>query len=309
MTHFYLMAYFHPENRPAGEQVRFAVSETSEPTSWVPLNDGEPCLVTRIGESGARDPFLFWDHTRQTYVLLATDLRIGAGGDWLRATRNGSRSILVWQSPNLLDWEGPALVPIAPANAGNAWAPKAVWDDERCEWLVFFTAPLFDSPERTGDQPHQRILVAATRDFTAFGQPETYKDYDRDVIDMAFVEDRGSWYRFSVVAHGDFVEKPGHILVEHGSTLRGDFAPSYGVGSPELVRAEGPAPFSREEGGAWLLLDEFGMRGYQLFESPDLAKAAWAHREDAVLPPFARHGSVIEITAGQRADLIRRFAA
>lgn len=51
-------------------------------------------------------------------------------------------------------------------------------------------------------------------------------------------------------------------------------------------------------------VDEFGLRGYQLFSTGDLATAEWEHLPGADLPDGARHGSVLAITADERARLL-----
>ena len=77
------------------------------------------------------------------------------------------------------------------------------------------------------------------------------------------------------------------------------------LGSAVLRRGEGPAPFSLADGTShYLLIDEFGMSGYHLFETDDPAAGHWRHRPDARLPEGARHGSVLPITPAERSALL-----
>ena len=64
-------------------------------------------LVSEIGEKGVRDPFILRNPLNGKYVIIATDLRIEAGKGWDAAQHAGSRNLIVWQSDNMTDWEGP----------------------------------------------------------------------------------------------------------------------------------------------------------------------------------------------------------
>ncbi|MGG5173357.1 hypothetical protein ACQR35_14495 [Pseudarthrobacter sp. J1738] len=50
----YLLAYFTSEAAENGEQLRFAVSNGTEPTSFIPIAGGEPALQSSLGEGGLR---------------------------------------------------------------------------------------------------------------------------------------------------------------------------------------------------------------------------------------------------------------
>ena len=71
----YLFAHFIGEQKD-GEQVYFSVSRDG--LHWKDLNNGNPVLYSKIGEAGARDPFLVKDEKNNKYYLIATDLRIEA---------------------------------------------------------------------------------------------------------------------------------------------------------------------------------------------------------------------------------------
>ena len=72
----YLFVHFTGE-QPGGEQVYFSVSRDG--MHWEDLNQGEPVLVSGIGEKGVRDPFILRNPLNGKYVIIATDLRIEAG--------------------------------------------------------------------------------------------------------------------------------------------------------------------------------------------------------------------------------------
>lgn len=304
----FLLSYFLTEEKSDGEQVRFALSDGPDPLAWTPLNDGLPVLPSAVGEGGTRDPFLVRDERNGRFVLLATDLRIGTGQDWGRATRHGSDSIIVWESADLVTWSGPFRRVVSSPDAGNTWAPKAFWSPERQAWLVFWASALYPPGRNRESGSYQRMMVAETTDFRGFGEPNVYLDLGHDVIDATFLVDAGRHYRFSANAQG--TQGPGepgrHIFGEVGeSFLDSAFTPlSVDIGKDVMVRAEGPAVAAGPRNGRWYLLaDEFGLRGYQLFATSDLAGGMWEHLQDAALPQGARHGSLLVVTAAEMARL------
>lgn len=304
----FLLCYFLSENEPHGEQLRFAVSDGPTPLAWTPLNGGMPVLSSSVGECGMRDPFLIRDEANGKFVLLATDLRIGSGQDWDRATRYGSDAIIVHESTDLVHWTGPFRRRISPPEAGNTWAPKAFWSTDRNAWLVFWASALFPDGQDRAAGSYQRMMVAPTQDFCTFGQARTYLDLGHDVIDATFLVAGGSYYRFSANAQGagSPSNRGHHLLCEVGTSLEDPaFRPvAVDIGKAVMKRAEGPAVAADPAGGRWYLLaDEFGFRGYQLFTSDDLPGGGWEHLPHAKLPPGARHGSLLALNAEEMARL------
>ncbi|MEO7124215.1 MAG: glycoside hydrolase family 43 protein [Lacisediminihabitans sp.] len=306
-TSHYLLAFFRSELYADGEQVRFAVSNDSEPTTWTELNGGHPVLWSTVGERGTRDPFLIRDEARKKFVIIATDLRVFPGEDWERATRHGSRNIVVWESSDLVKWDGPHLREVSKPSAGNTWAPKAYWSVRENRWLVFWASAIFDDDRSHAE--YQRMMVSATSDFQEFTPTVVHLDAGHDIIDLTFLEDRGVWYRFSVNALSATPQADvgHHILEEVGRALEDQQYETLAIdiGKDVMVRAEGPAVSKHPVEDRWYLLaDEFGLRGYQLFETSDLTTGAWAHRSDAKLPEGARHGSLLPITSIEREMLL-----
>lgn len=305
----FLLSYFLSEEGTDGEQVRFALSDGPAPTAWTVLNAGEPVLPSAVGECGTRDPFLIRDDKAGRFIMIATDLKIGTGQDWNRAVRHGSEAIIVWESPDLVHWDGPFRRSVSKPEAGNTWAPKAFWSSERNAWLVFWASALYENGQDRQAGGYQRMMMAETNDFRSFGEPAVYLDQGHDVIDATFLSDGGLWYRFSAnaLAPGGPHWRGRHILGEVGTGLEDpDFKPlTEDIGKDVMCQAEGPAVAADPAGGRWYLLaDEFGYRGYQLFTSTNLASGAWEHVPEAVLPPGARHGSLLAITADERAALL-----
>ena len=117
----YLFCHFTGEQKN-GEQVYFSVSKDG--LTFTDLNQGHPVLKSDLGEKGVRDPFLV--KGKDTYYLIATDLRIEKGLGWAKAQTNGSRQMVIWSSTDLVYWTNPWTATIAPEDAGNLWAPEAI---------------------------------------------------------------------------------------------------------------------------------------------------------------------------------------
>lgn len=304
----FLLCYFLSENVPDGEQLRFAVSDGPTPLAWTPLGGGMPVLSSSIGECGLRDPFLLRDEVNGRFVLLATDLKIGSGQDWARAARHGSDAIIIYESVDLVHWTGPFRRRVSSPEAGNTWAPKAFWSAESDAWLVFWASALFPDGQDRAAGSYQRMMVASTRDFSTFGEPRTYLDLGHDVIDATFLMDGGRCYRFSANSQGaeKMLDRGRHLFCEVGTSLEDPaFTPvAMDIGKGVMEQAEGPAVAFDPVGGKWYLLaDEFGLRGYQLFTSCDLSRGEWEHLPDAQLPSGARHGSLLAVTTEEMARL------
>ncbi|WP_022877460.1 glycoside hydrolase family 43 protein [Microbacterium sp. B19] len=308
----YLFAYFVNGSDADAEQVRFAVSHDATAKGWTPLRAGAPVLRSTVGERGVRDPFLTRDPRTGRVHLLATDLHAAVGdaegGAWDRAVRHGSRSIVVWSSDDLVRWTPPHLATIAPAEAGNAWAPKAFWRPDLGGWSVFYASALYPEGDARARERHQRVLSVETTDFREFSAPRTFLDPGHDVIDVTFVEFGGRLHRFSADSLTDVPDEKWRFVSHEVGTAIDD--PDFAVvrrdlGRPELERAEGPAPFPALDGSVlFLLLDEFEKRGCQLFRSDDPPSGRWEHVPDAGLPEGARHGSVLPITTVEAERLL-----
>src|ERR1044072_7222271 len=147
---------------------------------------------------GARDPFLVRAADGSGFRLLATDLRIHGGEDWERAIAHGSRDLLVWSSADLRGWDGAHRVEVMPEQAGCVWAPEAVYDPGREEYLVFWASTVYPDDDPRHESPsYQRMYCATTKDFRTFGDSRVGVDKGSPVIDSTVVEDDGWFYRFT----------------------------------------------------------------------------------------------------------------
>ena len=293
----FLFVTFKGEQTPMTEQIYFGVS--SDGRNWDALNGGEPVLVSNLGEKGVRDPFLVRSPDGGTFYLIATDLSIHLNRGWKRAVQAGSKSIVIWESDDLVKWSEPRLVQIAPDDAGCTWAPEAVYDEETKDYLVFWA-----SKTKQDNFAKHRIWACRTKDFKTFGKPFVYIEKPVDVIDTDIVRDGGVYYRFTK----DETYKA--VTMEKSTKLMGPWQDVQQFSLAKLQGYEGPQCFPLEAAApgkqpTWcLLLDYYSKgQGYKAFTTADLAGGQFTPVEDFKFPFRFRHGSVLPISEAELARL------
>lgn len=285
----YLFVTF-TDGREDGEQIYFALSRDG--LHWQDLNNGNPVLISGIGEKGARDPFLLRSKDGNHFYLIATDLRIANGKGWDVAQYGGSRALIVWESDDLVHWTKERSVEIGVEGAGCVWAPESIYDKKRDAYLVFFASMI----QLEGDpEPKQRIYSSYTKDFVNFSKPEVYIERDNHVIDTTIIEDNGTYYRFSKD------ETTKLIRMDYGDDLMGNFTEIESEALASLYGVEGPEAYYLKDEAAWcLIVDQFAsQKGYLPLTSKDLASGVFEIKEPGSYDMGGfkkRHGSVITLT-------------
>lgn len=309
----YLFSYFTSEDAN-GEQVYFALSQGNDPLNWRELNGGNPVLTSTLGEQGVRDPFIIRSPEGDKFYQIATDLKIYGDGNWDAAQRTGSRSIMVWESLDLINWTNQRLVKVSPDTAGNTWAPEAFYDDTIGAYVILWAANLYaeDDPDHTGST-YNRMMYATTRDFHTFSEPQVWKDPGYSVIDSTVVKHGDTYYRFTKDERDNTSSTPcGKFIIEEKATSLLDLdwdVIAECIGSGAVSRGEGPLIFKSNTEERWyLFVDEFGDRGYVPFESTDLESGEWTMSSSYSLPSRPRHGTVLPVTAAEYARLLQAYA-
>ncbi len=295
----YLFVHFigREDNRDC-EQVYFSVSEDC--VNWKTLNGGKPVLRSDIGEKGARDPFIIKAPDGDKYYILASDLSIYHRGNlrrsWDECQENGSKSILVWESGNLVDWSEARLAEIAVSDAGCAWAPEAAYDPEKGAYIVYWA-----SATGGDDYRYERVYYAYTEDFRRFTPARIYIDNATEEermlgtaaanIDTTIIGHNGVYYRFTKNESRKTIvmDKSGHLSYgwERVRTTNLDGMLGY----------EGPTAVRMHDGRWGLFLDHFAeKKGYELFVTDDIDKGIFTKSADCRFDAVYRHGTVMAIT-------------
>lgn len=224
----YLFGFFIGEQSENSEQIYFAVSKDG--LNFRDLNDGKPVLISNVGEKGVRDPYLYRSPKDGKFYLIATDLSVYHRGGWFineqgyyDPSTTGSPYLVLWQSDDLVKWEGPSLINVAPENAGMAWAPEMIYHEETGEYIIFFSSSIMNPTTKMKAKPNA-IYYVATRDFTEFSKPKIFIDNQsdpdgkcREIIDTTILK-IGEYY-YSVSKDGDNAEKNGGIRILRTKTL------------------------------------------------------------------------------------------
>jgi hypothetical protein len=298
----YLFVYFTGE-QVDGEQVYFSVSDDG--LHWKDLNNGKPALRSEVGEKGVRDPFIIRSVDGSKYYIIATDLRIEAGKGWGVAQYEGSKSLVVWESDDLIHWSKEQLVEVGVKEAGCVWAPEAIYNEKTKDYLVFWASMV---KEEGDENPKQRIYCSSTKDFGHFSKAIKYIERENHIIDTTIIKDKGVYYRISKD------ETTKNIKIDQGTDLLD--GPFTAVKAPQLEKingVEGPAAFLLNGTDQWcLMVDQFATNGgYMPLISENLARG-----EFRVLEPDTydlgstkkRHGSILNLTIQEYQRLLEKYS-
>lgn len=296
----YIFTYFIGEGSSKDEQIYLGTSKDG--LNWKEVNKNQPILTSELGEKGLRDPFIIRSPEGDKFYLIATDLRIYNGNGWGAAQSNGSKSIMIWESTDLVNWSDQRMVEIAIDTAGCTWAPEAFYDETTGEYIVFWASKDTDRVGADG-YTHHRVYYSKTRDFYTFTEPEVYQsielgnDNATDVIDTTIIENEGTYYRITKN------ENTKRVFMEKSDSVLGEWT-LIDSNITEFAGVEGPTIFKFFDRDEWcVLLDEYSGVKYFPAVTSDLDAGQFRRLESSEysLPKGAstagpRHGTVIPVT-------------
>lgn len=289
----YLFVHFVDTQEDATrEQIYFSVSKDGK--TWTTLNNKQPYLTSNVGTKGVRDPYILRGEDGKFFII-ATDLSVyNLKNNWTAAAQQGSKSIVVWESSDLVNWSEASLVKINNDNAGCTWAPEACYDPEKDEYMVFWASVVSDDSYQK-----YRIYRSYTKDFKTFSAPELYIEEPNAVIDTTIIDHEGTYYRFTKN------EAKSSITMQECTSLSGDWkdVASYNLGS--MTGYEGPTIYKLNGKNEWcLLLDYFSKsKGYKPFVTTDITKGEFTADSDFSFDGTYRHGTVMPITQAEYESL------
>ena len=305
----YLFVHFvGTEKTSDEEQIYFSVSKDGQ--TWKTLNNKKPILTSTMGERGVRDPHIVRSPEGDKFFLIATDLsifnRAYDKNRWGTCQIAGSKSIMIWESSDLVHWSNQRMAQVAPDNAGCTWAPESVYDEEKGQYMVFWASKVSDDNYST-----QRIYRCYTKDFEHFTAPEVYID-DGNIsnIDTTFIRYNDAYYRFTKN------ESKSSVTMMACTSLDGNFTnvDSYtlnGEKGNEVTGYEGPTVYKLNGENKWcMLLDYYSKSsGYKPFVTENITDGHFISADDFNFDMKYRHGTVIPITGEEYNNLVKAYAS
>ena len=309
----YFFAYFAGEGYSDGEQIYFASSQDG--LNWDDLNNNKPVLTSTLGEKGVRDPFIIRSPEGDKFYLIATDLKINGGNGWDAAQNNGSQSLMVWESTDLVNWSDQRMVEVsAEIGAGCTWAPEATYDPTTGEYVVYWASrtPAVDQK--------QRLYYAKTRDFYTFTEPQVFIDTEQSSIDTTIIYEDGVYYRYTKNEGGSTNEfgAPSKTIYAQKSDrlLGGEWENITTASLNKEAHVEGPTIFKLNEDDQTdtqkycLLVDNFGGIGYYPLVTDDLSDGEFSRPDTTYkMPTRARHGTPIRVTSEEYQAIMAAYSS
>lgn len=281
----YLLVYFGG-NEPENESIRFAVSEDGY--NFAPLNGNMPVIEQTLGTGCARDPHITRGRDGKFY-LVATDMRSELG--W-----TSNHSIVTWSSTDLVNWENESVIDVADYVEGTnrAWAPQAIWDNEKQMYMVYYSSSQW-TDETAGTSTQTCLWYAYTKDFTKFETtPQVLfrTDSGADCIDGDIVKKDGKFYLYYKDQGID------DICYAVSDTLNGGYtAPEKNVVNVRYQGVEGSFVYKLIGTDIWLMLmDSYKDGCFYLQQSTDLVNFKRVKASDYDFNFSPRHGAVLAIT-------------
>ncbi len=302
----YLFAHFIGSEKAASdEQIYFSVSKDG--TNWTTVNGIKPVLTSNVGEKGVRDPYILRGEDGKFFVI-ATDLSIYERRDdsnrWGTCQTSGSKSIVIWESTDLVNWSEARLVKVAVDNAGCTWAPEAVYDSAKDMYMVFWA-----SKTSADNYSTQRMYRSYTKDFVTFSDPEIYIDGGNiSNIDTTILEEKGVYYRFTKNESKSSVTMMRSTSLDSGWTDVTTYTIN-GTPGNTVTGYEGPTIYKMNGENKWcLLLDYYSKsQGYKPFVTDDITKGEFTSASDFKFDTTYRHGTVMPITDEEYNAIVKAY--
>lgn len=282
----YLLVYFSG-NLPEEERIKYALSEDGY--NFEPVNGGQPVVVQDLGTQCARDPFIIRGNDGYFY-LLATDMRSELG--W-----TSNYSIVTWKSKDLVNWEDETIIDMREVKSpltNRAWAPQAIWDEEKSMYLIYFSSSEWLDESKTNSSV-TCIWGAYTKDFkTIEGQPfEIFApDSGLDAIDADIIQVDGTYYLY----YKD--ESQGTICYAYSDELTSGYIPPddnevnvryQGVEGNFIYRITGTDTYV-------MMMDSYKFDRFYIQQTTDMVHFKRVAFSDYDFDFAPRHGAVLHIS-------------
>lgn len=321
----YLFAYFTGND---SEYIRFAVSDDGEnfealngnrtfinqtATESYPKGDGVPDTGSGTAATGhARDPYIFRAEDG-TYYMLATDMDSKNGTTW-----SGNSKIMCWHIEDLSNVENVEpwnidFSDIFGKNVDRAWAPQAIWDSARQEYMLYLSI-------KTADNASTQLYYVYTPDFKTFtSEPQLliantsgrYSSSDKTVDtidgDITYDSAKNLYYLFYKNDNSD------DIYWATSANINGPYAGTNVLngdgGDKDLESLEGVQVYKNLANESYYLIaDTYGNPIFAQFNGNDLDEIYGQRSSSGNINHLSpRHGSVTYITTADYGALSAKY--
>lgn len=303
----YLWAHFAVDG--GYEKVFFGHSEDG--LHWEKLNENQPILENLESDLGVRDPHIIRSPEGDKYWIIGTDLHAEGGGEggsgWDQ--QNASQNLVVWESDDLVNWSDQRIVFAGFEDAGNVWAPEAIYNEKTDEYYVYWAGR--DRNEVDTEASALRVYLTKTEDFKTFTEAEEWislndGDGGPNIIDTTIAEEDGVYYRFStsdwhtVVDTATDLDGPWDRVIDRGE------AGDHGLNE----RIEGLTVYELPDGRWAVMGDDGGYIAHVADNLKDLEFEELAPGDGDNQYSFDetfRHGTVLPLTPEEEARVLDAF--
>lgn len=238
------------------------------------------------GEKLLRDPFVIQDPRTRKFVALWT-------------TGWASPTIGYATSDDLVNWSGQRDLDVMKGhpNTINTWAPEAIYDDYKEEFVIFWSTAegkMWTGPQDFHNSPF-KLYFTTTKNFKDFTPAKPLFNTGHSTIDATMKKVADKY----VLTYKNEDKKTLHMAVSDKPT--GGFTKLNNVYSG--LATEGPSMVEGKN-GEWLLFhDTYEKGGYGVL-SANNAYGPWTDISKMVkIPERARHATVLKVSASKMREM------
>lgn len=326
----YLFCFFS-NNSPEGEQIRYAISDDG--FNYRSLNDGKPVVLsdTIALKKSIRDPHIMRGEDGKTFYMVLTDMRSDEG--W-----QSNDGIILMKSTDLIHWQHtaidfptrfPKLKGFDRDNLHAVWAPQTIWDAKKKRYMIYYSIGRHDWEYPTNDknrdgsifnQPYFKIYYSyANKDFTDVTEPKLLFDFGKASIDgdivydkknkeyVLFFKDEGRSVINPAGPDGGWKTRQG-VMRATSKKLTGPYKVEWKhLQKQGQYPVEGSSVFPLIGSDDYVLMYDCYAKGCYQFCKGDLKTFEYVQSTPTKGNFTPRHGSVMQITAEERARLEAAF--
>jgi hypothetical protein len=288
-------SYLFTSFRKNGETGIF-LAMSKDGRQWIPLNNNQAWIKPEHSGMLMRDPFLTQGPDGTWHMLWTWGWTRKETGDRLKIGHSSSKDLITWTPQHEI-----ALLQNEPT-ARNAWAPEAVWDSKRKEWIIFWATTIpgrFPATEGTGDgENNHRIYATTTRDWVTYTPAKLWFDPGFNCIDSTVVKDGKRWIMIFKDERKTPLQK--RLRLAFADSARGPWRDVTDTFSDDWVEGPSAIQIGKEW---WIYFDHYSKpRHYGALRTTD-----WKKFEDMTsevkFPEDHRHGTVVKISEKHAAQL------